>query len=96
MSNPKDSFATIDPAALTTVAGGRRSATSSSSSDDRIMDALNSLENSIRDLGRNQNNQADPMAQLMPLLMLSMMQQPAAAAPAAPVVCQSRGGKKGW
>ena len=96
MSNSKDAFATIDPSALDTVVGGRRSAASSSRNDDRIMDALNSLENAIRDLGRNQNNQPDPMSQMLPLLMMSMLNQQPAAAPA-PVVVQAGGrGKKGW
>lgn len=99
MSNPKDAFATIDPAALESVVGGRRAASSSGATQERIMDQLNSLENAIRDLGRNQNTGPDPMSQLLPLLMLSMMNrpQPAAAAPAPAVVCQGGGGgKKGW
>lgn len=95
-TNPKDPFATIDPTALETVVGGRRSASSSSSRNDQIMDALDSLENAIRDLGRNQNAGPDPMSQMLPFLMLSMMnQQPAAPAPAPTVVCQGKG-KKGW
>lgn len=99
MSNPKDAFATIDPSALDTVVGGRRAASSSRADvQDQIIDKLNSLENAIRDLGRNQQ-QTDPMSQMMPFLLLSMMnQQGPAAAPAAPqpVVVQGGGGKKGW
>lgn len=96
-TNPKDTFAAIDPDALDAVVGGRRAASSSSSRQDQIMDALGSLENAIRDLGRNQNTQSDPMSQMLPFLMLSMLnQQPApVAAPAPTVVCQGRG-KKGW
>lgn len=75
-------FTALAPTTLDAVVGGRRSSTSSSSNDDRILDSLNSLENAIRDIGRNQNNQPDPMSQMMPFLMMSMMnQQPAAPAP---------------
>lgn len=74
-------FATIKPTALEAVSGGRRSSTSSRGTDDRIMDSLNSLENAIRDVGRNNQNQPDPMSQMMPLLAMTMMNQPAAAPP---------------
>lgn len=97
-TNAKNILPTIDPDALDAVVGGRRSA-SSSTRDDRIMDALGSLESSIRDLGRNQNTAPDPMSQMLPFLMLSMMNQPPApaAAPAPTVIVQQgRKGKKGW
>lgn len=96
-TNPPDSFADIDPTLLDTVIGGRRAA-SSSSRGDRIMDALNSLENSIRDLGRNQQAQPDAMSQMLPILMMSMLNQPApaAAAPQPTVIYQGGRGKKGW
>lgn len=92
---PKDAFATIDPADLATVAGGRRSSTSSSrDTQDRMMDMLRAIESAIKDLGRNQNNGSDALSQLMPILALSMLNQPQQA-PLPPVVCQGRG-KKGW
>ncbi|MBK9030340.1 MAG: hypothetical protein IPL61_03210 [Myxococcales bacterium] len=78
MSNTrKDPFTLIAPAALTPVAGGRRSAGSSrAAQDDRMMDTLTSIERAIKDLGRNANTGPDPMSQLMPILALSMMNQP--------------------
>lgn len=92
---PKDAFATIDPADLATVAGGRRSSTSSSrDTQDRMMDMLSDIESAIKDLGRNQNNGSDALSQLMPILALSMLNQPQQA-PAPQVICQGRG-KKGW
>jgi phage-related minor tail protein len=95
MSNPKDPFVAIDSTSLATVAGGRRAASSSRSDlEDRMMDMLNGIESAIKDLGRNQNNGNDAMSQLLPILALSMMNQPAAAQPQ--VVCQGRRGKKGW
>lgn len=97
MPTNKDAFATIDPTALETVVGGRRAATSSRSDmNDQIIDKLNSLENAIRDLGRNQNA-PDPMSQMLPFLLMSMLNQPAApaAAPQQPIVVGG-GGKKGW
>ncbi|MEZ4402516.1 MAG: hypothetical protein R3B06_21005 [Kofleriaceae bacterium] len=95
MPTTKDTFATIDPAALATVAGGRRAAASTSSRadfEDRMMDMLNGIESAIKDLGRNQNNNNDAMSQLMPILALSMLNQPAAAPQ---VICRGKG-KKGW
>jgi hypothetical protein len=92
--NPRAAFTPIDRPELTAVTGGRRSSSSSSGNDDRILDSLNSLENSIRDIGRNQNQQPDPMSQMMPFLMMSMMNQQPAAAPVAPpppqVICIGR------
>lgn len=80
MSKPtKDAFATIDPAALQAVAGGRRAASGRSSSadfEDKMMDTLNNIENAIRDLGRNQPKGNDALSQLMPLLAMSMLNQP--------------------
>ena len=93
-TKPTPTFATIDPADLATVSGGRRAASSGSSRadfDQRMMDTLNSIENSIRDLGRNQNQGSDAMSQLMPLLAMSLLNQPAAAPQ---VICGK--GKKGW
>lgn len=94
MSKPAPArFAAIDPAALAAVAGGRRAAggRSTSAADDQLMDTLSSIENSIRDLGRNQNQGSDAMSQLMPLLAMSLLNQPAAAPQ---VICGK--GKKGW
>lgn len=95
MSNPKDAFVAIDSTALTAVSGGRRAASSSRSDlEDRMMDMLNGIESAIKDLGRNQNNGNDAMSQLLPILALSMLNQPAAAQPT--VVCSGKRGKKGW
>ena len=87
MSNPKDAFATIDTAALETITGGRRAASGRSTSDfeTKMMDTLNSIESALKDLGRNQNQGSDALSQLMPLLAMSMMNQPAAAQPQ--VIC---------
>lgn len=91
----KDAFATIDPADLATVAGGRRSSTSSSRDvQDRMMDMLSDIESAIKDLGRTQSSGNDALSQLMPILALSMLNQPQPA-PLPPVICQGRG-KKGW
>lgn len=91
----KDAFATIDPADLTAVAGGRRSSTSSGRDvSDRMMDMLSDIESAIKDLGRNQSSGNDALSQLMPILALSMLNQPQQA-PLPPVICQGRG-KKGW
>lgn len=63
----------LDPAALETAAGGRRAASSTSSrraSDTAILDALQDVEDAIRDMGRSQsqnNNQGNDM--MMALLM---------------------------
>lgn len=93
-TKPAPEFATIDPAELSAVSGGRRAASSGrTDTNERLMDTLNAIENSIRDLGRNQNQGSDAMSQLMPLLALSMLNQPAAAAPQ--VICSGKG-KKGW
>jgi hypothetical protein len=51
------------------------------------MDTLSSIENSIRDLGRNQPK-SNAMDQIMPLLALSMMNQPAA--PQQVVICKKK------
>ena len=94
MSKSAPDFPAVASTDLTAISGGRRSS-SSSSSDDRMLDTLNTIESSIKDLGRNANsNASSPMSQLMPILALSMMNQPAAAQPQ--VVCQGRRGKKGW
>ncbi|MBP9170109.1 MAG: hypothetical protein KBG48_22070 [Kofleriaceae bacterium] len=90
MSKPAPArFAAIDPAALAAVAGGRRAAggRSTSAADDQLMDTLSSIENSIRDLGRNQPK-SNAMDQIMPLLALSMMNQPAA--PQQVVICKKK------
>ena len=94
MSKPATDFPAVASTDLTAVSGGRRSS-SSSSSDDRLLDMLDTIESSIKDVGRNANsNASSPMSQLMFILALSMMNQPAAAQPT--VVCQGRRGKKGW
>lgn len=92
MPKQPTTFTTVPATALAAVSGGRRAATSSRS-DDRIMDQLNSLESSVRDLGR-QPQQSDAMSAMMPILAMSMMnQQPAAPPPPAQpqvIVCRRR------
>lgn len=96
MSKNPPRFPAIDHDALDAVSGGRRAASTSRAGDDRIMDTLNSLENSIRDLGRNQQPQTDAASAMMPLLAMSMMnQQPAApVAPVPPQVICVRGRRR--
>ena len=97
MSNPKATFATIDPSELASVAGGRRAATSSfSDTRDRMMDMLSDIESAIKDLGRNQNSGSDAMSQLMPILALSLLNQPAPAPQQPQVIYTGGKGKKGW
>lgn len=72
MSKP---FATIDPTALDAVSGGRRSSTSRSSDDDqRLLDALTDIKNSLADLGRQQQQRSSSgLDQLLPILMMKML-----------------------
>lgn len=88
MSKPSPTFATIAPAALAPVAGGRRSA-SSADLDDRLMDRLDSIERTVKDVGKNANASGGAMSQLMPLVALSMMNQPAQPQPPQ-VICVRR------
>ncbi|MEZ4399386.1 MAG: hypothetical protein R3B06_05175 [Kofleriaceae bacterium] len=93
MSNPRTpAFTPIAATELAAVTGGRRAASSSTSSatNDRMMDMLTTIEGAIKDLG-NTPKQPDAMSQMMPILALSMMNQPAAPPP--PVICCS-GGKR--
>lgn len=90
MSKPETTtFATIETSDLAAVTGGRRAASSRSTSaaDDQLMDTLSSIENSIRDLGRNQPK-SNAMDQIMPLVALSMMNQPAA--PQQVIICKKK------
>ena len=91
MSKSAPDFPAVASTDLTAIAGGRRSS-SSSSSDDRMLDTLNTIESSIKDLGRNANsNASSPMSQLMPILALSMMnQQPTQPAPPQVIYCGGR------
>lgn len=90
MSKPThDPFASIDPAALDAVSGGRRASTARSADlDDRLMDTLNNIENAIRDLGRNQNKGSDALSQLMPILAMSLLNQPQQQPPT--VICRKK------
>jgi hypothetical protein len=65
MSTPKDTFASIDPAALEKVAGGA----SRTSSNDQITQVLSSITSSIKDLAGQKNSGTDPM-QMMLIMML--------------------------
>jgi hypothetical protein len=83
----KPTFATIEPTDLAAVTGGRRASTSrSTATDDKLMDTLNSIESAIKDVGKQPK--PDTMGQIMPLLALRMMQQPAA--PQVIHVCKKR------
>jgi hypothetical protein len=57
-----------------------------------MMDMLGDIS-AIKDLGRK-NQGSDALSQLMPILALSMLNQPQQA-PVPQVICQGRG-KKGW
>ncbi len=88
MSKPAPTFPTIAPTALAAVAGGRRSASSRADLDDRLMDRLDSIESAVKDVGKSANPSGGAMSQLMPLVALSMMNQPAQ--PQAPQVIYVR------
>ena len=45
------------------------------------MDRLDSIESAVKDVGKNANPSGGAMSQLMPLVALSMMNQPAAPQP---------------
>lgn len=77
MSKPAPTFPTIVPAALATIAGGRRASASRADLDDRLMDRLDSIESAVKDVGKNATASGGAMSQLMPLVALSMMNQPA-------------------
>ncbi len=84
----KPAFTTITPAALAAVAGGRRASSSRAADDDRLMDRLDSIESAVKDVGKSANPSGGAMSQLMPLVALSMMNQPAQ--PQAPQVIYVR------
>lgn len=65
-------FTTIDSSALDVVTGG---ATGRADRDERILEKLASLTSALGDLAAGPQNQKgnDPMAALMPILMMKMM-----------------------
>jgi hypothetical protein len=105
MSNTTSAFASIDSAALETVAGGA----SRSSSNDQLTQMLTGITSSIKDLASQKDSGQDPMQMMLMMMMMGGMgggggatvAAPVAAAPSAPPVINVTtavrgGGKKGW
>jgi len=68
----QDTFASIEPDRLETVAGGA-SRTPSSSGNADVMNALNQITSSLKDLAGNKNSGSDPMQMMLMMMMLGGM-----------------------
>ena len=88
MSKPAPTFPTIAPAALAALARGPRTPSSRPHQPDRFMDSHDSIESPRKAVGKSANPSGGAMSQLMPLVALSMMNQPAQ--PQAPQVIYVR------
>lgn len=101
-----ETFASIDPAALETVAGGAARTTARSGGTDDLQLMLTQISSSIKDLAASKSNAGmDPMMMMVMMMMMGgggggAVAAPVAAAPVINVSASSRGGcgrgKKGW
>ncbi|MEZ4399384.1 MAG: hypothetical protein R3B06_05165 [Kofleriaceae bacterium] len=71
---PTPTFTPVDPTALAAVTGGARS---QAATEERLMDKLQSITTTIKDVAAQQqaNQTPSPMSQLAPLLAMRMMQR---------------------
>ena len=76
MAKP-DELSTLDPSTLHTVTGGiaiASGAGKSGNDDFQTQLAMQTLQSSIKDIGRSQQqNQNDPMAMMLPMMMMMKM-----------------------
>jgi len=71
-TTPESQFVPIESARLETVAGGASRTPKSSGSDD-VMNALNQITSSLKDLAGSKNSGSDPMQMMLMMIMLGGM-----------------------